>query len=354
MHEKSNKYITAEIIEKGYIDCFPEVTYNSNNTPASCELSGVAYYRDSLFFVNDKMIPATTPFMACRFKVPFFASNLRKMGSIKVINARKLEDIAVTPRLKYMFMITAFDRVSNKTAELDPFNTLLYKNLGGNDVEHIAYYTKRNGVESSLRLRKMIKNALKSKLYKTGPPYFKIAGLAAIPGNIMLFGIREIGSSVKNYQYTFMIVGGKYDIIDGEFMFTEGLDVLYYFNPEDFKQVREKVGLTALDYDIYNNRLFITAAYENNKTDEGIGGYIWVLPINDLKKRKSPKLAVNFDGIPLKFPHKPGGIAVLDERTVFVVHDDDRITGSDVVLDEQTQFHRKLNQAAYSIIDVGK
>lgn len=341
-----DKYIQAYVKDEGYIECFPSRTFNENLEKASCELSGVAYYHDSLFFVNDKVVPATTPFMGCRLKFPAFKEPLKKFGGMNIIQARKLEDIAVSPDQKYMFLTTAF------THEEPGYNMLLYIPLG-NGVEaeeKVAYPVRSGNIISSLPIKKMIRKALKTKYYPNGPEYFKISGIVALPNNQLLFGIREIGRSWKDFTYSVTFIGAEYDFVDGKFFFTEDLEVKYVFYPDTFKQIREKISLTGIDYDIYNDRLIFTSAYEESQTDEGIGGYMWVLPMKDFRRKKLPKLVVDEDNVPLRFAHKPGGIAVLDEERVFIVHDDDRITGSDIVVDDRTQFKRELHQAAWTIL----
>ncbi len=348
-YEKKN--IHGQIIEEGYIECFPEKTYFKNNIPASCELSGVAYYNDSLFFINDKKIPATTPFMACRFKIPFFAKSLEKLGNFNVINARKLEDITVSPTQKYMFMITGFDKYKNNSSAYPAYNILFYKNLETGEEEKVAYAQNINDIICSYSLRYRIKNALKSKLYKKGPPYFKVAGLAAMPGDTLLIGIREIGYSKKKFNYTFTIIGAPYNFKDNIFSFTEELKVLYHFDPSDIPNIRKPIGITGIEYDFYNKQFFIVTAYELGKTDKDIGGYLWILPLKDFIENRAPKLVLNDNNLPFMFAHKPGGITILNSSKVFVVHDDDRITGDKVIEFPDHEFHRKLNQAAYTIID---
>ncbi len=345
------KYVRGQIIEEGYIECFPEKTYFKNNVPASCELSGVAYYNDSLFFINDKKIPATTPFMACRFKVPFFERSLGKLGNFNVINARKLEDITITPRQKYMFMITSFDIHKNISPYYPGYNILFYKNLENGGEEKVAFAQNINDVICSYSLRYKIKSALKSKLYKNGPPYFKIAGLAAIPGDTLLIGIREIGRSKQNFDYTFTIIGAPYEIENGIFNFKKELEILYHFDTSTIPNIRQPVGLTGIEYDIYNKQFFIITAYELGQTDKDIGGYLWVLPLRDFIENKPPKLVFDEYDLPVMFAHKPGGITILNSRKVFIVHDDDRITGEKQINDDRNDFYRKLNQAAYTIVD---
>ena len=342
IEEIDDMYVRANIFEQGYINCFPEKTFNKKKQAASCELSGVAYYRDSLFLINDKRIPATTPLMACRFKIHFHNVPTDKLGGINVLNARKLEAITITPKQKYMFMITAFDRFDNKKPKDDRYNILLYKKLGANKDEKIAYLTERDGISSSLIMRKMIRKALRTRKFKEGPPYFKISGLAALPNNILLIGVREIGYDKDNNEYSMTIIGASYDIVDEEFYFKEDLEVVYHFNPSRYsKKDLKPIGLTGMEYDIHNKCLYLITAYENEKkdekkkTDKDIGGYLWVLSIKDFMENRPPKLVVLEDNTPLLFAHKPGGVAIIDSDKIIVVHDDDRIEGRKNITDKK-------------------
>ena len=56
------------------------------------------------------------------------------------------------------------------------------------------------------------------------------------------------------------------------------------------------------------------------------------------------------DGHPLTFAHKSEGLAVIDARHLFVVHDDDRVLGRARIDDAETQFRRSSHQAAYSVV----
>jgi hypothetical protein len=69
-----------------------------------------------------------------------------------------------------------------------------------------------------------------------------------------------------------------------------------------------------------------------------------------LEINEKPILVRTPDGIPLKFAHKAEGLAVLEDNTVFVIADDDRILGRDFITDKNNQFSRKLNQAAFYIV----
>ncbi len=138
---------------------------------------------------------------------------------------------------------------------------------------------------------------------------------------------------------------------------TEGLSLgddfklIYEFETSPVETLGGKqVGLSSLEYDPFQDRLYILTSYELEETDEGLGGFLWMLPLEDLDAGGPPRLVLRGDGRPLTFAHKSEGLAVIDEKHVFVVHDDDRVVGRDKVENSETQFHRFPYQAAYTIV----
>ncbi len=341
----------VEQMEAGYMECFPSKTLNDDNTPVSCELSGIAYYHDSVFFVSDKRIPGTTSFFGGPFQVPFRRKDFTHYGEEYIMNARKLEDMAVSPRQKYMFVITGFDRIDAQPSDNDYYNMLIVRNLNYAG-EALAFPETRAGRKSSLRLRRMIKEALKTRLFPRGFPYFKVGGIAVTDDNYFLIGIREFGKSHREgeHESTITILGAKYKIEENNLIFTSELKVLYRFKPNNHYLIEHEVGLSGLEYDVFNKRLLILTSFKKGLSDEGLGGYMWVLPIMDFKLQNPPSIVRNKDGTPFKFAHKCEGVTILDPVKALVIHDDDRITGSDFVVDARSQFKRELNEAAYTIL----
>ena len=96
----------------------------------------------------------------------------------------------------------------------------------------------------------------------------------------------------------------------------------------------------------------LLTSYELEETDAGLGGFLWVLPIDAFAAGAPPELVLGEDGRPISFAHKSEGLAVIDERHLFVVHDDDRVLGRQDVTDPATQFHRSPHQAAYTIVRI--
>ncbi|MBN2279302.1 MAG: hypothetical protein JXQ65_01855 [Candidatus Marinimicrobia bacterium] len=333
-----------QITEEGLIDVFPENLTKDNGKPVFSEVSAVVFDGNNLIFGNDKEIPGDS----LQQRSPVFLINYEKFANSDIeflsdstfIKAKKYEDFTITPDGKYIIATTGFDRVKG-SGEWDNFNTLLYWPVGNPGKVKIMNTTVRNGIESSVSLREKISKKLNDA------PYFKIEGLAALPGNKLLFGIREVGASYQNFDYTVKMLLTSYFIEGDEMKIPHDVEWVYDFNPDHFfeKLNSRKVALSSIEYNPFKESVFILTSYENEingeVTDESIGAFLWEIPLADIFRNNSPKFIES-----VHFNHKAEGIAIIDKNKIFVIHDDDRVLGSD-----GGQFLRKPNQNAYSILE---
>jgi hypothetical protein len=181
-------------------------------------------------------------------------------------------------------------------------------------------------------------------------PYFKVEGLAAVPGNKLLFGIRELGAKYDDFNYAVKILSVPYTFDQGELIVGETFSLVYDYNPRVNPLLNHRVALSSIEYDPYQDRLYLLTSFEEGDSDESIGGYLWTLPMTAFNGGCAPKLVMQENATPLIFAHKAEGIAVLDASCVFVIHDDDRVLGRKSIDNPETQFHREPHQAAYTII----
>ena len=72
-----------------------------------------------------------------------------------------------------------------------------------------------------------------------------------------------------------------------------------------------------------------------------------------LEKQKAPKLILSKNGKPLELNHKFEDITIIDNETVLLIADDDRVTSAKE-RNAQAGFQRKPNQAAYVLIKLLK
>jgi hypothetical protein len=268
-----------------------------------------------------------------------------------LVQAVKYEDFTSTPDGKFIIATTAFDRVKSESNRWDAYNTLLIWPAGSPESVKIVSPSTNNGITSSVSLRRKLSFALKTRRYPDGMPYVKVEGLAAIPGNKLLFGIREIGARYDDFEYVVMIVEASYTLVDDELVLADDFRMIYDYNPATHADLTHPVALSSIEYDRHADRLVMLTSFEASDTDEGLGGFLWTLPLSSLRRHCAPTLVMKNDATPLMFAHKAEGIAVLDARRVLVVHDDDRVLGRATVENPETQFHRKMNQAAYTIAE---
>ena len=264
----------------------------------------------------------------------------------------KYEDMTLTPDGEFIIATTGFDRMKGDSSEWDGFNTLMVWPVGKPDEVKVVSPSASGGVTSSVSLRKKISQALITPDFPEGVPYFKVESVAAIPDSKLLFGIRELGVRYDKFVYSFKIVTASYRIEGGELFFTSDFELSYDFDTQSSSQGRQTTALSSIEYDKYHDRLYMLTSYETEESDEGLGGFLWTLPLCDLRDSKAPKLVTKKSGDPLLFAHKAEAVTVLSAGLLLVLHDDDRVLGREIVKNPETQFSRKPHQAAYSLVSV--
>lgn len=316
----------------------------------------MVYDGTDLIIANDKPIPGEnrSPVLAIEYTEGESASDaaaLRYLTASQIVNAVKYEGISITPDGKHIIATTGFDRIKDDSAERDSYNTLLMWPVGDPDAATIVSVSTRNGVTSSVSLREKFSAALKTSQFPEGMPFFKVDGLAAIQGNKLLFGIRETGATSQEFEYVVKIVMVSYEIVGDALVLSDDFKLAYEYYPSGRPGVPETVGLSGIEFDSHADRFYILTSSEESDTDEGLGGYLWTLPMVDFDAKRPPTLVLKADRSPLSFAHKAEGIAVLSKDRVFVVHDDDRVAGRETVEDPETQFSRQRHQSPYTVVE---
>jgi len=354
------------ISERGIIDVFEKGLTDDAGKTVFCETSAIAYDGKNVIMGSDKPIPGDS--LSQRSSVfyidysDFPTAMVTYYTAPAFVEAIKYEDFTVTPDGQYIIATTGFDRVHyTGTSEWDNYNTMLIWPVGKPDEVQIVSSSTVDGVTSSVGLRQKISSALKTQEFPDGVPYFKIEGLAAIPGNQLLLGIRELGASYEVFDYAIIIISVSYDIVNGELILSDDYQLIYDYDPAEKRSELNgfTVALSSLEYDRYHDRLYLLTSYEvqsgGEVTDEDIGAFLWLLPMNNLNTKKAPELVLKgSDATPLLFAHKGEGVAVINERRIIVIHDDDRVLGREHIENVETQFSRQPHQAAYTIVDFYK
>lgn len=315
--------LSGTTIEEGYINCFPEAAQPKSGEFFHCEASAVAYDGRNIIIASDKPIPGRerSPVFTFPFRYMPTKMNTKPLYYLTYKPFRmasKIEDFAISPDKQYIFAITSYDRSEIKEGK-DVYQMLLFWPAG--KPERVA------GIFPEL------KTAIHS-------PYFKIEGLAVLPGKKLLFGLREVGKTYKNFDYTIQIVSVSYQQKEGKLILGKDFKIIYDVNPK-MLPLPEKVGLSSIEFDPFDNALYLLTSFENKKK---MGGYLWKLPLEDLYRQYPPTPVLDQKRNPLRFFHKPEGIAVLEQMSVLILHDDDRMLIGE----------RKPHQAPYSIVRIEK
>jgi len=276
---------------------------------ASCEPSGVIFDGASCIFANDKPIPGRSPI----FRFPVEDGQLRigereDLLSPVFQEGRKWEDLARSPEGKYFLATTAFDR-SQK-----PYQRFAVWPSGDPQNAKSLSEVIRNGIQSALG----------------APPYFKVEGLACLPSDQILFGIRARGENWRTASEVIQIVSFPFQIRKGKFEI--GSQSSLWFESPSIG-VPESVGISGLEYDRYRDALYVLFSFEVE--GKHAGGYLGVLR----KGESTIVLVQNSTGATHRFSRKPEGITVLDRDRILVVFDDDR----------RETGERKKHQAIFSI-----
>ena len=344
----------GEIILRDVYDCFEE-GLTANDQLVFCEASALVFDGNRLTLASDKPVPGNG--RSAVFSIPYAGSGpltreLEYQAARPFRVAVKYEDMTLTPDGDYIIATTGFDRVKSNSYKWDGYNTMLVWPVGKPGDVKVVSATTNEGLTSSVSLRDKISQALISPDYPEGVPYFKVESLAAVPGNELLLGIRELGVRYDKFVYSFKILSVLYEINGGELSFTGDFELIYDFDTQDSSVSRQTTALSSIEYDKYHDRLYMLTSYENNATDEGLGGFLWTLSLRDLRDQKAPVLVTKASGDPLLFAHKSEGVTVLSADMVLVLHDDDRVLGRDKVENPETQFSKQAHQAAYSLVSI--
>jgi len=353
----ADESVTAHILPGGprLISCLEDPA----GRHARCDVSAVAYADGRLIFAEDKSEHYPSPVFAYAYRGTEAAPTFGGYVAPAVLKTlKKIEDLTVLPGSAYVVATTAFDRPE------PAYNLMAVWPLAGGPARVVGTVETAEGPRS-------LRDEFRRVFEPRGWPYFKIEGLAALPDRL-LFGIREVGKDYKDPQPRLMIVAMPYGLEAGR-LTLRPIDRVYAPPAEDWRaQLREapgkrrpfdkpkklekrleRIGLSSLEFDEKGDRLLLLTSYEAKKakTLDDHAGFLWTLPLADYEAGRPPRLVTDRDGRVVQFGHKAEGLALLDARHLFVVHDDDAVV-EEKRADGSTSPFRQLSQAAYDIVEL--
>ena len=352
---KYSSQVTGEVILRDLVNCFEPGLSFADGTPVYCETSAAVFHGQKLILASDKPVPGPSNSAVFSFDYP---GNGKIQGaptylvSAPFISAIKYEDMTITPDRRHVIATTGFDRVRPDSNEWDGYNTLMFWPVNDPAAVQVITPSRNVSVTSSLGLREKISQALLSEAFPDKVPYFKVESLAAIPGNRLLFGIREEGASYENFRYTFKILSVDYRIESDNMVLAGDFELVYDYKGELHSDQRISEALSSIEYDSHRRLLYVLTSYEEGETDDSLGGYLWTLPLSNLGTHLPPEPVRNESGVPVAFAHKAEGLTILGDKLLLIIHDDDRVLGRDQVEDQRTQFSRLPHQAAYTLVSI--
>ncbi len=316
----------ARTLEKDVFSCFDAGLLDDADKAVNAEISAVAWDGKRLLMASDKPIPgeqrSSVFALECVDGRPQ-PDTLVYYTAPLIRAAQKYEDFALTVAGKHVIATTGFDRVDENSTDQHHYNQLLIWPSDAPDAARVVAASDEGDVRSSVELRRDLREAV-------GAPYFKVEGLAAIPApdgdDLLLFGIREIGQDHANFDYSCCVVAAPYRVDGDDLVFTGDFKIVYDFDPTGWPGVRYVVGLSSLEYDPYNDRLFLLTSFETEDADRNPanGGYLWEISRADFHARRDPVLVEDENGAVLEFGNKAEGLAVIDHKHVLVAYDPDR------------------------------
>ena len=327
--------LRAELLTEETLDCFPAGLKNDHGEPVYCEASAVSVWGQALVIASDKPVPGRSPFFVVKLDHDRVTAALpRPLMASPLREAIKVEDMSRTPDGSQVLAITGFNRYDPKQPSLDPYNTLMVWPTERPDQVRVIAPVIREGFTSSSGLRQMFVRHLQQ-------PYFKLEGLMVLPGQRLVFGIRETGRNYQQFDYKVLLVETHYRISPtGEWQLDPELRTVLDFSPPAHAS-HPAVGLSSLAYDARSGRIYVTTSHE----DQGqLGAYLWHTDLAALDAGQPLKPIRGIDGKPYHFDNKAEGIAILDDQRLFIIHDDDQVLGG--------KHQRQPHQAVYSILKI--
>ncbi|MBN2893742.1 MAG: hypothetical protein JXL97_17870 [Bacteroidales bacterium] len=342
-----NKSKVGEVIQEGYFECFDENLTQENGRPYTCEPSTVVFYDNQIFVANDKDFPDGNSSLFSFGFVDEITCNSRtyyKNSLFYYID--KYESSSITPDKKFLLFSSSYSYASTDSANGEKYNTTIFvnsQNIEKGGILHISNDSAMNSID----IKEQIVSALKSDKFPKGPGYLKIEGLTVIPGNKILFGVREIGDKYSDFDYAITILSANYVVENEQIKLTGNIERVYDFIPTDTLGISLPIGLSSIEYSPFDEQIYLVTSFEHGEDTKSIGAYLWYLSIEELNSGAKPHIVMADKETPLRFIHKIEGLTILDKNKVLVIADDDRVTGEG---EPESSFRRKLNQAYWAVV----
>lgn len=343
--------VEAKVVQTGLLDCYPSGLKADSVNYVYAEASAAVKMGDNILIAIDKPTPTNVS--------PVFTVSAGTFGKKTVADTPvnyvmtvpfpqvlKIEALTKSPNDSLFFATTGFDRIRGSAADWDGFNSLLaWHKTDFSDVQYVNG-SERNGVMSSRDLRASIQKVLITNQFPNGAPYFKIEALVALPGNRLIFGVREVGESYQKFDYTFTLLEATFTAINNKIQINPSFKKIYEFKPVVNGNM---TAISDLVYHAPSNSLIASTSREDGLDEKKkiLASYLWVLPLAKMEKGEAPLPVMSGDK-QLEINYKGEGITLLDDRTLFIICDEDR-KDSQIVMDGK-MVTKQPHQAIFTIV----
>lgn len=325
-----------KIIKSAYLKCFDTVVYKKNGKPYTSEPSTVSYYRGSLFVGNDKTCPFDySSIFAIKFTDSLLSKNITYTKDQLYKNVKKFESSTITADSNFFIFSGAYSWAEHKK-----YNRAIFfstKNPQKGDILQ---------VENGKEIREKLLKAIENKETSQKPDYIKVEGLAALPDNHLLFGIREMGKTYKDFKYTITIVEAKLKTKGNKLLLSNKFKKIYHYKPDS---KYGDIGLSAMEYNPYDSCLYVVSSVEKGTTSKDLGAYLWKIKLDDLYKNKPLTPILDQNNNHFRFNHKIEGLTFVAPNKILLIADDDRVCGEN---EENPSFRRTLNEFYWYLIEL--
>jgi hypothetical protein len=353
---ESPSVVVGRIAHVGLIDCYDPATVDANGRPLSCETSAVEVVNGRVLIVSDKetVDGLASPVFWLPLEQPWpdvlSSAQVQHEPNAIISKARKIEGLAKSAEGDLVFATSDFDWPPDGTSsEPDLYNILLYWPIDDPGRAAIVHPTSNQGVISSVSLRPSFIEALKSDKYPSGPPYFKIEGLVALPNRELWFGVREVGPDYEHPDFVVTILRASYSKSnDGTVQLKLPFSVVARIDPSIELPSTDRLGLSSLAR--RDDILWMLTSREAPEGQVGHESYIWTARLSDTVSF-APRVVADTDGKPLKLPCKAEGLDTLGRDTVLIVCDEDR-SPSTFPKGGGGRVTRRADQGVVMIVDV--
>ena len=353
---KAPSELVGRIAQISLMDCFEASTVDAKGRPLSCEPSAVEIVAGRALVISDKETPdeLPSPIMWLALDQPWpdvlSSTDVRHESPTLIRSTRKIEALTESAEGDLVFATNDFDwPPDGRSAEPDLYNRLLYWPRDHANRAAIANPTSNAGVVSSLSLRPYFVAALKSAKYPSGPPYFKIEGLVAMPNRELWFGVREVGPDFEHPDYTVTILRASYsESDDGTVAVRPPISVVARVDPSTELPSTDRLGLSSLAR--HDEALVMLTSREAPEGQLGHESYIWVARL-PARPGLDLQVVAGADGQPLKLPCKAEGVDFASATRLLVVCDEDRSL-STFANSGGDRFTRRPDQGVVLMVDI--